>query len=206
MNDINLIPMPLRMARARRRRIKGWSVCVVAAVLILCIPILFDQYRRVEAAQLATRNGKLVQALTGLRQQLAALTVESDRSHLQLQRAEALRSKRAWSAMIATIARSMPGGCWLTSITTDPSSPNGGGRRRSPRAAVSKTPGSESITTIEAPQRLKIVGYASDASEPHQFVTNIKMTNVFSRVSLQNSRREMKGDASYFRFDLECEW
>lgn len=126
MNDTNLIPMPLRIARGRRRRLKAWGLAVMAALLLLSTPIVFDQYLRVEASRLGTQNEKLAGVLTGLRQQLATLTVEADRSLLQLERAKALRSKRAWSAMFATIARSMPEGCWLTSIATDPSSPSGG--------------------------------------------------------------------------------
>lgn len=220
MNDTNLIPMPLRIARGRRRRLKAWGLAVMAALLLLSTPIVFDQYLRVEASRLGTQNEKLAGVLTGLRQQLATLTVEADRSLLQLERAKALRSKRAWSAMFATIARSMPEGCWLTSIATDPSSPSGGARPR-PRGTATGmtnrqagfTSSDESVTKIEAPQRLKIVGYASDASEPYQFVTSLKKTNVFRDVVLETSRRErvqnrQAGSASawYFRFDLACEW
>lgn len=220
MNDTNLIPVPLRIARSRRRRIKAWSVTVMAALFLLCIPVVFDHYLRVEASRLGTQNEELGGVLTGLRQQLATLTAEADRSLLQLERAKALRSKRAWSAMFATIARSMPDGCWLTSIATDPSSPPGGAGLRPRVTATGKTnrqaglTGSdESVTKIEGPQRLKIVGYASDASEPYQFVTNLKNTNVFRDVVLETSRRERVQDqqaglasAWYFRFDLACEW
>lgn len=213
MNDTNLIPMPLRIARGRRRRIKAWGISVMAALLLLCIPVVFDQYLRVEASRLAAQNEKLGGILTGLQQQLATLTVDADRSLVQLERAKALRSKRAWSAMFATIARSMPDGCWLISIATDPPSPSGAPRAAgfSPRrgAAVpptGKMPAPHSVTTIEAPRRLKIVGYASDPSEPHQFVTNLKNTNVFRDVFLETSRRERVQDAWYFRFDLACEW
>ena len=206
MNDINLIPRPLRMARSRRRRIKGWSVCVVAALIILCIPILFDQFRRVEAARLATQKEELVQIVSGLRHQLAALRMQSDRSDLQLQRAKSLRSKRAWSAMITTIARSMPDGCWLTSIATDPARPSGSGVQRMLPVAPGKATPNKSITAIEAPRRLKIVGFASDSREPYAFVTNIKAANVFSRVTLTSTTRNNAGGASFFRFDLECEW
>ncbi len=217
MNDTNLIPTPLRIARSRRRRIKAWGVTVMAALLLLCIPVVFDHYLRVEASRLGSQNEELGGVLTGLRQQLATLTVEADRSLVQLERAKALRSKRAWSAMFATIARSMPDGCWLISIATDPSSPPGGVRQRPRATATGKTnrqAGSdESVTKIEAPQRLKISGYASDASEPHKFVTNLKKTNVFRDVVLETSRRErvqnqQAGFASawYFRFDLVCEW
>jgi len=205
MNDTNFIPMRLRITRGRRRRVKAWGVSVTAALILLCIPVVFDQYLRVEASRLETQHERLGGVLTGLRQQLATLTVDGDRTLVQLERAKALRSKRAWSAMFATIARSMPDGCWLISIATDPSSPSGGGQR--PRAAAtSRTKSDESVTKIEAPQRLKIVGYASDASEPHQFVTNLKKTNVFRDVILETSRRERVQDEWFSRFDLACEW
>ena len=178
----------------------------MAALLLLCIPVIFDQYLRVEASRLSAQNEKLAGVLVELRQKLATLTIDAEGSLIQLQRAQALRSKRAWSAMFATIAQNMPDGCWLISIATDPSSPSGGGGRRSRATTTVKKKSEESITKIEAPQRLKIVGYASNASEPHQFVTRLKLAGVFRDVSLETSRREQVQNAWYFRFDLVCEW
>ena len=206
MTDINLIPMPLRITRGRRRRLKAWGLSVMAALLLLFLPVVFDQYLRVEASRLAAQNNELEGTLTGLRQQLATLTTEADRSLIQLQRAQALRSKRAWSAMFTIIGENMPEGCWLISIATDPSSPSGGVGQRSRSTARGKTQSDGPVTKIEAPQRLKIVGYASNASEPHQFVTRLKTAGIFRNVSLEASRRERVQDAWVFRFDLVCEW
>lgn len=219
MNDTNLIPMSLRIVRGRRRRLKAWGIAVTAALLLLCLPVVFDRYLRVEASRLVARKEKLGGAVAGLRQELTTLTAEADRTLVQLQRAQALRSKRAWSAMFATLARSMPEGCWLLSIATDPSRPTGGRQRpasrsqRSRATANGKRKSDESKTTIEAPQRLKIAGYASNASEPHLFVANLKATGVFRDVSLETSRRELlpgqqagPAGAYGFRFDLVCEW
>ena len=72
MNDTNLIPISLQIARRRRRRIRAWGISAMAALLLLCVPVVFDQYFRVEASRLAAQNEKLEEVLTGLRQQLAS--------------------------------------------------------------------------------------------------------------------------------------
>lgn len=206
MIDINFIPKPLRFARSRRRRIRGWTIWIIGAALFLCVPFVFDQYLQTEVARLRRQDAQFQEQVTDQRVRVAAVTIQADQTLLRLNRAQALRSKRAWSALYGLIAERIPDGCWLTSIATDPASPTGGGVRpaRSSSRGAKKPVGS--APAIDAPRRLKIAGFASNPSEPHQFVTNLKMNDVFRNVSLETSRSEQALDGWYFRFELLCEW
>lgn len=204
MIDTNLIPKPLQFARFRRRRIKGWTLIILAAGLVLCIPLIFEQYLQAEVSRLRLQDDQMKKRLAGQRVKLATLTVEVDQSLLQLNRAQALRAKRAWSAMYRLIAEHIPDGCWLSSIATDPASPSGVKARPSRSSASGK---SDVVpATIDAPRALRIEGFASDPGEPHHFIANLKLSGVFTGVSLETSRREQVGAEWFFRFKLLCEW
>ncbi len=206
MNRLNLIPEPMQLVRMRHRLAKRWSVCVLVAAFVLVVPLLVDQYRKVEAARLRIESAALRTQLASHRATLATLTTQADQSRVHLQRAEALRSKRTWSSLFALVADRLPEGCWLTSLATDPVTPQGGGTRTPARHAAKPDQESETPITIEAPRRLKMTGYATEPAEPYQFVTNLKQAAVFRDVNLQTSRREQVLEGSYFRFELSCEW
>ncbi len=208
MAGMNLIPRPLQLARARSRRIKAWALPIAAAATVLVVPIVIDKYKSVEAARLFAENTQLQRQIAGQRAELTAVTAEANQALVQLQRAEALRSKRAWSAVLALVARRMPAGCWLTSIATDPAAPGQAGARPATRRTrtLEREHESGSSVTIDAPRKLRITGYATDAAEPHQFVTRLKQTAVFADVGLESSHREPVLGGSYFRFELTCEW
>ena len=220
MVEVNLIPESVLFARTCRRHAVRWATSLALAGTTLALCAGSDWVQRVEVRSLRDKRERLGAEMVRASAELDAVTLAANDAHLRVERARALRSKRAWSGMLALIASRMPEGSWLTSIATDPSSPPGGAGLRPRATATGKTnqqaglTGSdESVTKIEGPQRLKIVGYASDASEPYQFVTNLKNTNVFRDVVLETSRRERVQDqqagfasAWYFRFDLACEW
>ena len=230
MVSINLIPETVQRARALRSRINRWAVSVLAAGAVMAIPLCLEWYRRAEADELRMRSEQLQTQLASVRADLQTLNAQANQALVRLERAKALRSKRAWSAMFAMIGRAMPSGCWLTSVATDPATPKQGVVHRSsaPRAratgghpalalgarisgAVStRSPADGSAPSaplvIDAPRELKIAGYATDAAEPHQFITNLKAAGVFSRVALERTHREPALGGSYFRFELVCEW
>lgn len=205
---MNLIPKQLQLSRARSRRIKAWALPIAAAAMVLVVPVVIDKYRSVEAGRLRAENIQLQRQITGQRAELTDVTAQAHQALVQLQRAEALRSKRAWSAVLALVARRIPPGCWLTSIASDPAAPGQAGARSPTRRSriLEREQESVSSVTIDAPRKLRITGYATDAAEPHQFVTRLKQTAVFAYVGLEASHREPVLGGSYFRFELTCEW
>ena len=207
MVGVNLIPENVQLAQTRYRRLKGWGIAILLAVAILALPLTIDWVQRVQAAELRTQHDRLQTELATIRTELRALTFQANEALMQLEHAQALRSKRAWSAMFALIEKSMPEGTWLISIATDPATPPpGGGHNTAVRDRDTATDKQPAIVVIEAPRRLRVAGYAIDAAQPHEFVTNLKDSKVFTNVTLGLLRSEPVLDGSYFRFELACEW
>jgi Tfp pilus assembly protein PilN len=159
-----------------------------------------------------------------LRASLRQLTSEVQDASLHLERARALRSKRAWSSLLATIGGALPERCWLTSMATDPASPAPGmrtidakARGGQPGTTSASANAEQKVVLIDGPRALRISGYASDASDPLAFVTHLKETGLFRTVHLESFRSEptpgvlatrgtARGVDAIFRFDVLCEW
>ncbi len=213
MVNVNLIPAGALLAQARRRRISGWAIAIVAAAVALSVPLTIGRFRRAEAAKLRARADQLQEQVAQSRNDLRTVTARLDQVVSQLERAIALRSKRPWSSLLTMIGGCMPSGSWLTSIRTDPATPAAGARRSGrPRVLARGDPRGQqpaaptSALLLEAPRKLRIAGYATDAVEPHEFVIGLKETGVFASVALEHLRREPMFDDFYFRFELLCEW
>ncbi|UCC30295.1 MAG: PilN domain-containing protein [Phycisphaerales bacterium] len=207
MVGVNLIPENVRLAQWRRRRLKRWSIAILLALAILALPLTVDWVQRVQAAELRTQHDQLQIELATIRTELRALTSQANEALMQLERAHALRSKRAWSAMFALIEKGMPEGAWLVSMATDPATPpSGGGHKTEVRDRDTATEEQPAIVVIEAPRKLRMAGFAIDAAQPHEFVTNLKDSKVFTNIMLELLRTEPVLDGSYFRFELICEW
>ncbi len=216
---VNLIPENLQGAAARRRRAKGWTVATGLSLGLLTLPAFSDWLRRTEAAELEITNDRLQSQLAILRKETVALAAEVAQVQAHLERADALRGKRAWSALLAVLAEQTPHGCWFTTIATEPASP--------PMAPLSRSPSPPSITptlpttpssatgphakpkpvvVIEAPRKLHLTGFATAAGEPHQLTANLKETGIFTHVVLEEARLEQTPEGAYFRFNMTCEW
>lgn len=206
MIGVNLIPWSLQVAQRRRLHMRRWAAAALIAGAMLCVPAMSDRVRQAEASELGLRNRRLQAQLAGLRRDVRSISAKAERVQLQIDRAEALRSKRSWSALISLIGQCMPDGSWSTSIATDPPTAPHGGSRSSARPGHKGDSGGPTTVVIEAPRRLRISGYATDAVEPLAFVTNLKSAGVFRDVSLESSRREPVLDGSYFRFSVVCDW
>ncbi len=202
---VNLIPDSVRRAYQRRRHMKRWAVAASASASLLVACLVIDWLERAEAADLYAQNSQLQGQLESVRADLQAVTQEAENVLSRITRAEALKSKRAWSSIFALVSSCMPSDAWLTSLATDPSRPS---LRRDHSIAPKPKEGDEEpqAIMIDAPRKLRIFGYAVEAGHPHEFVTNLKRTDAFTRVTLARTQREPVFDGSYFRFELVCEW
>ncbi len=202
---VNLIPEGVRLAKTRRRRVRRWSLAAAAAIIAVLLPLAAEALQYNKIRTLRGHNGRLRAELQRVRDELASVTSEADRTLVHVEHSEALRSKRAWSGLLAGIGSSMPPRCWLTSLSTEPPVPPAGtakpvvaagGQENTKRAAMH----------MEAPRKLRLSGYALDAAMPHSIVKNLKETNLFTHVSLSRASREPALDGMYFKFEMECEW
>lgn len=210
---VNLIPEAIQSEQARRGRLRAWAVASVCAAALACIPLvtLWLDSARVESM---TQQSELARAeLSQLRASLRRLTAEVQDVTLHLDRARALRSKRAWSSLLALIGDALPQECWLASIATDPISPPVGSRlieQAPPRATPAPRMESEveehAVVLIEGPRAIRLSGHATDASAPLAFVTRLKETGLFRTVNLEGLRSEQSLDRSTFSFDVLCGW
>lgn len=206
MVGIDLIPQSARFARARRRHVKAWASALGAAAALLAVPLVIAWSQHADIVRLRRRADELQSGLAVARGKLRTLTATAKATLTRLDRAKALRSKRAWSSILAVIDERMTPGSWLTSIATDPKSPSARGGSSRKRRTRGKEQESKTSVTIEAPRKLRIAGYATAAGEPHQLVRNLKSSGIFTAVTLEDSRREPALDASYYRFEVVCEW
>lgn len=212
---INLIPHRVQVAALRRRRVRGWIVAAAVAGALVCAPLGMDHLRQAEATRLQSQHAQLQTQVGALRMELRAVGAEANHARLQLERAKALRAKRPWSSIFELLARTMPLPCWLTSVATDPPAPAHGAPRRHAGAqtpvrqishgGVDGLTGHETLV-MDAPRRLRIAGYSTDAGQPHAFVARLKNTGVFSEVILERSLREPSDSDVLFQFEVVCEW
>lgn len=203
--DINLIPVSEQRRRHQRARLRLWAIILASAAATLIIPIGLDWSRRANAMQLREETAELDSVRKQVQSECRLAELEVKDTQAQIERADALRSKRAWSALVTLIAANVPADVWLTTIATDPArpTPSVSVRRGSTRATP---PLEEENLTIDAPTKIIIEGYAPRAAEPFTFIRNLQATNVFDTVSLLRSSLEPLEDGPYFRFSLVCEW
>jgi hypothetical protein len=75
----------------------------LASASLLAVPLAMDWYEGVRAAELAVENERLQQRLTATRLELREQTTNANKLLQRLNRAKALRAKRAWSGMIGVV-------------------------------------------------------------------------------------------------------
>jgi Tfp pilus assembly protein PilN len=209
MTRLNLVPESIQIATARRRRLSAWAVAGLCGAAAVAGPLAIDWFQRTEIRRLQARSSRLRGEAERTRGELRSATEEVSRLRLQLQRADAVRNKRPWSGILGLLNGTLPVGCWLTSVGTDPAA-----GPSTVQAAAAPTPSAggrmpeekKGIAVMDAPRKLKLSGYAADASLPHAFVKNLKGSSLFAHVNLQKTAREAVGDGQYYRFDVECEW
>lgn len=209
--EINLLPQEIQAAQARARHMRGWIAALIPPSLLLLLLLGIDGVRSVQADELRKTSEQLQSDLTAGRAEIRGLSGSVAQATLQLQRSDALRSKRAWSALIDLIGQCMPTDCWLDSLATDPELPSATPMAMPVAPSVSATSANGRTdlpvtVTIDAPRKLRLVGFSLSAGEPLAFVTNLKQTGVFSAVSLERSVLESESSQARFRFEIMCEW
>lgn len=206
MIHINLIPKSVQIEHRRRKHTKRWIVACLCSAIVVALPWCYDRFNQMKAESISKENQQTLTTLHATQLQLQNLKQIVHDAELKLRRANSLRQKRPWSGMMTLIATAMPARSWIISIATIPEIPSASGRRSARMVSQSVKKSGNKTVTIEAPRKLKIVGYAVDASEPMLFVSKLKAFGVFDNVILQRSYLEPVEDGKYFRFELVCEW
>lgn len=206
MININLIPQSVQHEHRRKTHLKRWVIASVCAMVLITLPWCYDWINQSKIESFTKDNQITSTLLQEAESQLQVLTQNVQEAEIKLQRAKSLRQKRAWSGLITLIAQALPAQSWVISIATIPEMPTGSTPRVVRIVSQSTTASETPPVTMEVPRKLKLIGYAVDASEPMRFVANLKSFGVFNRVTLLRSYLEAVEDGKYFRFELICEW
>ncbi len=192
---------------------RTWGGAAAVAIVLVAIPCVLDQVRAAQATSLREELYVFSSEEASFRDQLAETAREARHLASQTERAKALRSKRAWSKMLAMLGACLPEQAWYTPIATDPVSPVGG-RTRSRAAAANAIPGQPAdpgapgpkTIAIDAPRRVALIGFALEYEQVYELMRHLKATGVFKGIELRRSGVEKIRDVSAVRFELVCDW
>lgn len=207
--SFNLMPPDLLREQAMRKHRNAWLVAISCSAILVSIPLVIEWSDAAKLKELGLERTEMRREQALVRAQLEAATAEANQLFAELERAKALRSKRAWSALVALIGTSLPEGAWLQSIATDPAAPAGGSARRVSVATKSVKAGplgEKNTVAIDAPRRIRIKGYSLDHDRIYEFMSRMTNTAVFSKVELVSSGVEPAGGERAVGYELLCEW
>lgn len=209
MSRVNFIPSSMLGARRRRDHLRRWAAAAIAAACTTIVPLVLNEIGRAQAGELRDKQVETASALSKARKEVEADKLENTKLQGRIDRARALRTKRAWSAMFVMIGNCLPRGAWLSSIATDPAAPSSGGsaalRPARGKGKQPEKPAAETVR-IEAPQQLVLNGFAAEHAHLYAFISNLKGTDVFSDVKLLRSGAEESADREVVGFTLTCAW
>ncbi|MCO6436327.1 MAG: PilN domain-containing protein [Phycisphaerae bacterium] len=207
MTSVNFIPDDVVLRQLRRVHLRRLAVMGGIAVALVLAAAAFDTWDKARIGALKSQVVEAESLVGALRVEVQKLAGQAGDLQLRIDRADALRSKREWSGVLALLSQTMPSGCWLTSVATVPPRPG-----RNQNAAVSAPAADEkqgavrTSITIDAPRKLTLGGYAAEVAEPSVFVSRLKESGAFRDVSLVGTHRETLAEGPFFRFEVVCEW
>lgn len=189
---------------------RRWAVAIAIALCPLALTMTMDWLQRADLRARLDEKTRAELQLVTVRERFKFATAEAEQLLAQIQRADALRSKRAWTDLLLLIGNAVPPNGWLTTISTEPAAPSGVTTNIIAPPPPTTTASAANVprppVTIESPRELRISGYTVAAAEPSEFVTGLRGSNVFDKVELTQVRQEPVHDGSYYRFDVVCKW
>lgn len=206
---INLIAESELLARQRARRFRRWTVVVIVAAVTAAFPVGVELSHQQKLLALQAERRDVAEKITSTTTALNAAILEVAQLKSHIARADALRSKRSWSRLLALISRAVPDDMWLISLATDPPAPRSGHRSRSAKkSAASKSAESTEpkVVIIEAPRALVLEGYTLQHHALYEFMSRLKGTKVFNDVELTTATEEPVFASKAIRFKLLCRW
>lgn len=207
MIGINLIPESVVLAKRRRRRLRLWSIVLLATMAVAALPVGVEITRQHQVLTLKGERRQVEVDIKSTRETLNRAGSEIRTLEAQMARSDALRTKRPWSRLLGMLSRNMPDEMWLLSVATDPAVPARGDRDLTPKKSSKNARGHEpTVVTLEAPRALALEGYAQEYRNLYEFMSRLKQANVFREVTLTRATDEPVFDANAVRFKILCRW
>ncbi len=215
MIGVNLLPLPRRLARLRRRRTLHWCVILGAEIAIGLAPVIAATIQSSRLDGLVDQQEALASRMTEARAELAGLIQQNKGVTEEIDRASAFRNKRAWSALLALVGRKLPADVWLESVATDPAmpaagaAPRGASKPATPQPAPATTPGAAPATesvVIDSPRKLVLKGQSQSYESLQGYAVALQEAGAFQRVTLGRSVKGSGPQGDAYRFEISCEW
>ena len=205
---VNLIPETVAHARRRRRRCRAWSLALLLAAGVCAVPVSVELSRHRRVQSLRDERQRVQADMEKTRDDLNRIGLEIQSLQAQKARADALRTKRPWTALFALLSRSLPDEMWLMSAATDPAAPPRGHHDRTAQTDQPEHGDHDEpeVVILEAPRRLVLDGYAIDYLSLLRFMSDLNRAEVFQTVSLTRAVDEPAFNATAVRFKIFCEW
>jgi Fimbrial assembly protein (PilN) len=180
MNGVNLIPTHRRIARHRRRALRGWAATVAGwggLVVAACVATHFSMGSNYDAvaselADTRQRNIELSSRLHELRRGLTQLNAVRDT-------ALAIRDHPDWSLLLALLGRTTGEQIVLRNISLKPHA-----------------------SAPSAPLVLQLRGFTDSQAAASQFVLRLQQLGLFDEVKLLRTGREPILNASAVTFEI----
>ncbi len=182
------------------------------------LPVLVESRQQAHFERLKLRAGDTETKLSVVRGQVATTAQAVADLDTELARANALRTKRSWAALLRLVGACLPEEVWLTSIATDPPQPRASGRiqvsrDRAGEAGKGGAPGNgpgnaadSGVVVLEAPTKLRLEGFALDHKALYDLISGLKGSGSFSEVKLLIAGMEPVLQGRAVRFVLTCAW
>jgi len=204
MIGVNLIPPGVLAARKRGRRIRQWVVVTAIVAAVSAVPILLEWRQQARLVALQERKQQADARLGAVRAELAELTHSLTELNERIERADRLRTKRPWAALLSLIVRQMPEEVWLTSLGTgEPQEAAGGKPGLSGSVAASEQ---GEVVVMEGARKIDLAGFAVDHEHLYDFMTRLKQSRAFAQVELVKAGKEPLLRSRAVRFELTCRW
>jgi Tfp pilus assembly protein PilN len=205
---VNLLPESVCVARLRRKRLRSWSLAILASALLAAGPVGWNMVRASRAAGLERQVRPLRGEIDAVRAKLTALTARQQQLHVDIERADALRRKRSWANLLTALAAQMPDEVWLTALeSTNPV------REASTVKVVPTAPAGEASTgkpqarvRLAGPTGLRLAGFALDHETMYAVIGMLKRLEIFETVELTQADKQPVGEGEAVAFVLVCTW
>ena len=206
MVSVNLLSPATVVARQRARRLRHWAVVVSAVMAVAAVPVGIDVVKTARGAALEREMRPVLAKLEAVRAHHQTLVAQCHDLTAQIARADALRAKRSWAALLSAVTDHAPSEVWLTSIVSTrgeataardrPARADGGAQQKNATEAV----------TLQGPTGIRITGYALDHPWLYDFMTALTGMGTFEKVQLTQAGTEPVLQGVAVRFVLECTW
>ena len=123
MPSVNLIPAEYLLRRRKQGRIRMWLIAGGLAWILATIPVVREFSAEFQLSTQRAAAATISEQVSTARSRRSESATRLTLLHQEIARAQKLRYKRLWTAMISVIAEAVPDRVWLTRLATDPHQP-----------------------------------------------------------------------------------